>query len=150
MVPKQIGRKPAARHPSLSDLNTEPVHPDEPEFVAKYDDFYDACIYPSFGALSSVFALYVEGTHAALNVPVWVDWMTEERATPTVEIGLLLTRHGLPMIWTAPATLDQFHEIQVRMLHVWAARADGQFRRGGFPAFVNPDGSTEWPRQTVE
>lgn len=48
---------------------------------------------------------------------------------PTVSIGVILTRHGICMIWRSPATPEQYREIQLRILSVWAGRADAGFGR---------------------
>ncbi|MBI2767709.1 MAG: hypothetical protein HYX53_17565 [Chloroflexi bacterium] len=46
-----------------------------------------------------------------------------------MSIGLMLTRHGVCLLWRSPATPDEFRELQVRMLGIWADRADAQFAR---------------------
>ena len=98
------------------------------ELVYRYEDGYDAEIHPSFESLSEQFAEYAEGRFAAYNVPVWIDYDHESEA-PTVSIGVILTRHGICMIWRSPASSEQFHEVQVRMLNIWAHRADTGFGR---------------------
>ncbi len=100
----------------------------ETELVYRYEDGYDAEIHPSFESLSEQFAEYAEGRFAAYNVPVWLEY-DQESETPTVSIGVILTRHGICMIWRSPASSEQFHEVQVRMLNVWANRADTGFGR---------------------
>ncbi len=98
------------------------------ELVYRYEDGYDAEIHPSFESLSEQFAEYAEGRFAAYNVPVWLEY-DHESEDPTVSIGVILTRHGICMIWRSPASSEQFHEVQVRMLNVWANRADTGFGR---------------------
>jgi hypothetical protein len=100
----------------------------ETRLVYRYEDGYDAEIHPTFQALSDQFAEYAEGPFAAYNVPVWLDY-DEDAAAPAVSIGVMLTRHGLCMLWRSPATPEQVHELQVRMLGVWANRADTGFGR---------------------
>jgi hypothetical protein len=100
----------------------------EPHLVYRYEDGYDAEIHPSFKSLSDQFAEYAEGRFAAYNVPVWLDY-DEETDVPRVSVGVMLTRHGLCMLWRSPATPEQVHELQVRMLRVWANRADTGFGR---------------------
>ena len=99
-----------------------------PELVYRYEDGYDAEVHPTFESLSKQFAEYAEGPFAAYNVPIWVDY-DRESDEPAVSIGVVLTRHGLCMIWRSPATPAQFREIQQRTLAVWAARADVGFGR---------------------
>lgn len=100
----------------------------ESKLVYRYEDGYDAEIHPTFESLSEQFAEYAEGQFAAYNVPVWIEY-DQETADPSVSIGLMLTRHGICMVWRAPATPEQFRELQIRMLSVWADRADAQFGR---------------------
>jgi hypothetical protein len=100
----------------------------KPRLVYRYEDGYDAEIHPNFESLSHQFREYAEGRYAAYNVPVWIDY-DQERKVPAVSIGVMLTRHGICMLWRSPATPDQFRELQVRMLAVWADRADVQFGR---------------------
>jgi hypothetical protein len=100
----------------------------EPKLVYRYEDGYDAEIHPTFESLSHQFAAYAEGRFAAYNVPVWIEYDQDARV-PAVDIGLILTRHGICMIWRSPATPEQFRELQVRMLRVWANRADTGFGR---------------------
>ena len=104
----------------------------EAELVYRYEDGYDAEIHPSFESLSEQFAEYAEGQFAAYNVPIWVEY-DQETEVPAVHIGVMLTRHGICMIWRSPATPEQFREIQVRMLTVWAGRADAGFGRFRVP-----------------
>jgi hypothetical protein len=96
--------------------------------VYRYEDGYDAEIHPSFQSLSDQFAECAEGPFAAYNVPVWIDY-DEEIRIPSVSIGVVLTRHGICMVWRSPATPEQFRELQIRMLRVWANRADAGFGR---------------------
>ena len=70
---------------------------------------------------------------AHLNVPVWVEHVTDHEEPPFVALGMMLTRKGECRIWKAPATAAQAQELRQRMLRVWAHRADAQFRRYGFP-----------------
>ncbi len=100
----------------------------EAKLVYRYEDGYDAEIHPSFESLSGQFEEYAEGRFAAYNVPVWIEYDRETRA-PAVSIGVVLTRHGICMVWRSPATPEQFRELQVRMLRVWAERADTGFGR---------------------
>ena len=100
----------------------------EPKLVYRYEDGYDAEIHPSFESLSEQFAEYAEGRFAAYNVPVWIEY-DQEAKVPFVSIGLMLTRHGICMMWRSPATPEQVRELQVRMLSIWADRADVQFGR---------------------
>ncbi len=100
----------------------------EPKLVYRYEDGYDAEIHPSFESLSKQFAEYAEGQFAAYNVPVWIEY-DQEAKVPSVSIGLMLTRHGICMMWRSPATPEQFRELQIRMLGIWADRADVQFGR---------------------
>jgi len=102
--------------------------PREAKLVYRYEDGYDAEIHPSFASLSEQFAEYAEGRFAAYNVPVWLEY-DEETRVPAVSIGVILTRHGICMLWRSPATPEQFRELQVRMLRVWAERADVGFGR---------------------
>ena len=111
-------RGPSERPPSTRDT----------EFVYRYEDGYDAEIHPSFESLSEQFAEYAEGQFAAYNVPVWLEYEPEIEV-PAVSIGVMLTRHGICMVWRSPATSEQFREVQVRMLRVWAGRADTGFGR---------------------
>ena len=99
-----------------------------PKLVYRYEDGYDAEIHSSFESLSKQFAEYAEGQFAAYNVPVWIEY-DQEAKVPSVSIGLMLTRHGICMLWRSPATPEQFRELQVRMLGIWADRADVQFGR---------------------
>ena len=100
----------------------------EAKLVYRYEDGYDAELHPSFESLSEHFAEYAEGQFAAYNVPVWMEY-DHEAEIPSVSIGLMLTRHGICMLWRAPATPDEFRQLQIRMLGVWADRADAQFGR---------------------
>lgn len=100
----------------------------ESKLVYRYEDGYDAEIHPTFESLSEQFAEYAESQFAAYNVPVWIEY-EQETADPFVSIGLMLTRHGICMLWRAPATPEQFRELQIRMLTIWAHRADAQFGR---------------------
>ncbi len=100
----------------------------EPKLIYRYEDGYDAEIHPSFESLSKQFAEYAEGQFAAYNVPVWIEY-DQEAKVPFVSIGLMLTRHGICMLWRSPATPEQVRELQVRMLGIWAGRADVQFGR---------------------
>ena len=100
----------------------------EPKLVYRYEDGYDAEIHPSFESLSKQFAEYAEGQFAAYNVPVWIEY-DQEGKVPSVSIGLMLTRHGICMMWRSPATPEQCRELQIRMLSIWADRADVQFGR---------------------
>ena len=102
--------------------------PEVPELVYRYEDGYDAEIHPTFASLSRQFSEYAEGPFAAYNVPVWLDY-DDQAEVATVSIGLMLTRHGLCMLWRAPATPEEFRGLQVRMLGIWADRADLQFGR---------------------
>ena len=99
-----------------------------PELVYRYEDGYDAEVHSTFESLSKQFAEYAEGPFAAYNVPIWVEY-ERDWSDPAVSIGVVLTRHGLCMIWRSPATPAQFREIQQRTLSVWAARADVGFGR---------------------
>jgi hypothetical protein len=83
---------------------------------------------PSFESLSEQFAEYAEGQFAAYNVPVWIEYDQEAKVS-AVSIGVVLTRHGICMLWRSPATPEQFRELQIRMLSVWAERADVGFGR---------------------
>ncbi len=113
-------------------------HTRESKLVYRYEDGYDAEIHPTFQSLSDQFAEYAEGTFAAYNVPVWLEY-DEEPRLPIVSIGVVLTRHGICMLWRSPATPEQVHELQVRMLRVWAHRADTGFGRFLFqPAQQRP------------
>ena len=105
-----------------------PLGTRDTELVYRYEDGYDAEIHPNFESLSEQFAEYAEGQFAAYNVPVWVEY-DQEIEVPAVNIGLILTRHGICMIWRSPATREQFREVQARMLNVWAGRADAEFGR---------------------
>ena len=98
------------------------------ELVYRYEDGYDAEIHPTFESLSRQFAQYAEGRFAAYNVPVWIEY-DRETEVPAVSIWVILTRHGICMVWRSPATPEQFREVQVRMLSVWAGRADAGFGR---------------------
>ena len=100
----------------------------EPKLVYRYEDGYDAEIHRSFESLSEQFAEYAEGRFAAYNVPIWIEYDQEIRV-PAVSIGVVLTRHGICMLWRSPATPEQFRELQIRMLSVWATRADVCFGR---------------------
>ena len=100
----------------------------EPKLVYRYEDGYDAEIHPSFESLSEQFAEYAEGQFAAYNVPVWIEYDQETRV-PAVSIGVVLTRHGICMLWRSPATPEQFRELRIRMLNIWAERADVGFGR---------------------
>ena len=100
----------------------------ETELVYRYEDGYDAEIHPNFESLSAQFAEYAEGTFAAYNVPVWLEY-EHDAEVPAVAVGVLLTRHGLCMIWRSPATENQFYDIRARMLRIWATRADTGFGR---------------------
>lgn len=111
------------RAPSERSLGTSAK-----ELVYRYEDGYDAEIHPSFESLSEQFAEYAEGRFAAYNVPIWIEY-DHESEDPTVSIGVILTRHGICMIWRSPASSEQYHEVQVRMLNVWANRADTGFGR---------------------
>lgn len=110
----------------------------------RYEDGYDAEIHPNFESLSEDFAEYAEGTFAAYNVPIWIEY-DEESEAPAVDVGVLLTRHGLCMIWRSPATPEQFQELQLRILRIWANRADTGFGRFLVrpEAEPNRDGSAE-------
>lgn len=98
------------------------------EPIYRYEDGYDAEIHPSFESLSDQFAEYAEGPLAAYNVPIWLEY-DEEAEEPAVSIGVILTRHGVCMIWRSPATPEQYREVQLRMLSIWAGRADAGFGR---------------------
>ena len=100
----------------------------EGKWFYRYEDGYDAEIHPNFESLSTQFAEYAEGQFAAYNVPVWIEY-EQETTAPFVSIGLMLTRHGICMLWRSPATPEQFRELQIRMLSIWADRADVQFGR---------------------
>jgi len=102
--------------------------PWQPEFTYRYEDGYDAEIHASFASLSRQFSEYAEGPFAAYNVPVWIEYDSDAE-NPNVSVGLILTRHGLCMIWRSPATPEEFRELQVRMLGIWAGRADAGFGR---------------------
>ena len=100
----------------------------ETQLIHRYEDGYDAEIHPTFESLSAQFEEYAEGPFAAYNVPVWIEY-DRETANPAVNIGVMLTRHGVCMIWRSPATPEQFREVQLRVLGVWAGRADAAFGR---------------------
>ena len=102
--------------------------PAKPKLFFRYEDGYDAEIHPTFESLSKQFAEYAEGQFAAYNVPVWIEY-DQETKVPFVSIGLMLTRHGICMLWRSPASPEQFRDLQVRMLRIWADRADAQFGR---------------------
>lgn len=98
------------------------------QLIYRFEDDYDAELHPNFESLSEQFAEYAEGPLAAYNVPIWIEY-DDEADDQMVSIGVVLTRHGVCMIWRSPATPDQYHEIQLRMLAVWAGRADAGFGR---------------------
>jgi len=98
------------------------------KFVYRYEDGYDAEIHPTYESLSAQFAEYSEGRFAAYNVPIWIEY-EHEVDFPALAVGVVLTRHGICMVWRSPATLEQFRDIQARMLRVWATRADSGFGR---------------------
>lgn len=105
---------------SENDRRGSPERPPgtrETELVYRYEDRYDGEIHPSFESLAEQFAEYAEGQFAAYNVPVWVEY-DQEAEVPAVDIGVILTRHGICMIWRSPATPEQFREVQVRILNV--------------------------------
>ncbi|MGE3075155.1 MAG: hypothetical protein AB7N24_15480 [Dehalococcoidia bacterium] len=113
-----------------------------PELIYRYEDGYDAEIHPTFESLSRQFAEYAEGPFAAYNVPIWVEY-ERDCGDPAVSIGVVLTRHGLCMIWRSPATPAQFREIQRRTLSVWASRADVGFGRFIVRFPDDPDAETD-------
>ncbi|MCA9852256.1 MAG: hypothetical protein KC482_01425 [Dehalococcoidia bacterium] len=104
------------------------VEGQRPSLVYRYEDGYDAEIHPNFESLSEHFARYAEGPFRAYNVPVWIEY-DKEQPLAAVSVGVILTRHGICMIWRAPASPAQYHELQTRMLSVWAGRADAGFGR---------------------
>ena len=106
------------------------------QFVYRYEDGYDAAILPTFESLSEQFEEYAEGPFAAYNVPVWIEY-DEEAEIPAVSIGVMLTRHGVCTIWRSPATPEQLREVQIRVMGVWANRADAAFGR-----FLRPNGQS--------
>lgn len=108
------------------------------KLVYRYEDGYDAEIHPTFESLSEQFAEYAEGRFAAYNVPIWIEY-DEENPIPAVSIGVVLTRHGLCILWRSPATPEQFRSVQVRMLNIWANRADTGF--GRFLFRLDPGGN---------
>ena len=122
----------------MNERQSPPREDSAAELVYRYEDGYDAEIHPTFESLSRQFAEYAEGPFAAYNVPIWVEY-ERDCAHPAVSIGVVLTRHGLCMIWRSPATPAQFREIQRRTLTVWAARADVGFGRFMFQAPAGPD-----------
>ena len=109
-------------------VRDEALETSERELVYRYEDGYDAEIYQTFESLSAQFSEYSEGRFAAYNVPIWAEYEHQEDVS-TVAIGVVLTRHGIRMIWRSPATTEQFQDIQARILRVWAARADTGFGR---------------------
>ena len=119
----------------------------EPKLVYRYEDGYDAEIHPSFESLSEQFAEYAEGRFAAYNVPVWIEYDQEIRV-PAVSIGVVLTRHGICMLWRSPATPEQFRELQIRVLSIWAERADVGF--GRFLFRYNREGDPQFRRNNDE
>lgn len=78
-----------------------------PDYECRYEDEYDGVFYGSFGALLSSFEEYAEGDVAHLNVPVWVEHVTDHEEPPFVALGMMLTRKGECRIWKAPATAAQ-------------------------------------------
>lgn len=114
--------------PSHMNDHESPPQDSGAELIYRYEDGYDAEIHPTFESLSRQFAEYAEGPFAAYNVPIWVEY-ERDCGDPAVSIGVVLTRHGLCMIWRSPATPAQSREIQRRTLSIWAARADVGFGR---------------------
>lgn len=134
----EIDRREPEQLPSIRDK----------ELIYRYEDGYDAEIHPTFESLSEQFAEYAEGQFAAYNVPVWLEY-DQEIDMPSVSIGVMLTRHGICMFWRSPATPEQFHEVQVRMLNVWAGRADAGFGRFQL-RMENSDAIQSRPRRLPE
>lgn len=94
--------------------------------IRGYEDSYYGGEYPTFEELDRDFiGLCEHEFYSRLNIPVWINVLEDGR----VALGIFMPRHGECAQWIAPATEEQVHELRVRMLRVWAGRADTGFAR---------------------
>lgn len=117
-----------SKEQSQHQRHEPPSMSEAPRLLYRYEDGYDAEIHPTFASLSEQFHEYAEGPFAAYNVPVWIEYDSDADLS-TVTVGLILTRHGICMMWRSPATAEEYRQLQARMLVVWATRADTGFGR---------------------
>ncbi|GEM_PF-4054627 len=107
-----------------------------------WEDHYGGTLHASFEDLWAHAQEYWAADLAALNLPVWIDYdgpnENEWDCGPTVQVGVLMPRHGNTWVHMAPATLEQVHRLQDLLARVWFQRADVGFPRRGLSQRVEP------------
>jgi hypothetical protein len=90
-----------------------------------WEDSYTATEFGSFADLLDCWQQYAEDAlFGRWNIPVWLHYDDGR-----IQVGLMGSRHGECWQWIASATPEQQHELRVRMLNLWAGRADTGFER---------------------
>ncbi len=118
------------------------MNPYRPGDREHWEDQYGGTLHGSFDELWAQAEEYWAAGFAALNLPVWIDYDApneqEYDCGPTVQVGVLMPRHGSTWVHMAPATPEQVHRLQDLLARVWFRRADVGFPRYGFSQRVEP------------
>ena len=109
-----------------------------------WEDAYSGILHASFDDLLAVAGDFWRSDLAAYNLPVWIDFdginEQEYDCGPTVQVGVVLPRHGYTVVHLAPATVEQVRRLQELVARIWSQRADVGFPRYGIAQRVErPD-----------
>ena len=100
-----------------------------------WEDAYQGVLHASFDDLWAMADEFWRSGLAAYNLPVWIDYDgindREYDCGPTVQVGVMLPRHGYTVVHMAPATPDEVRQLQGLLARIWALRADVGFPRYG-------------------